>query len=68
MQTLKLQIEDNLYNDIVKVGIGYETIKETYGTQNSDGAFLDAGIGAKIELAKNIALKLEAVYMLKDGV
>jgi len=53
---------------IAKVGIGYETIKETYGTQNSDGAFLDAGIGAKIELAKNIALKLEAVYMLKDGV
>ena len=53
---------------LAKVGIGYESISDTYGTQNSDGAFLDAGIGAKIDLAKNLALKLEAIYMLKDGV
>ncbi len=53
---------------LAKIGMGYETINGAHGTQNSDGAFLDAGIGAKIALAKDIALKLEAVYMLKDGV
>ena len=56
------------FTPLAKVGIGYETISGTHNTQNSDGAFLDAGIGAKIDLAKNIALKLEAIYMLKDGV
>ncbi len=56
------------FTPLVKAGIGYETIDNTYGTENSDGAFLDAGIGAKISFAKNIALKLEAIYMLKDGV
>jgi OOP family OmpA-OmpF porin len=53
---------------ITKIGVGYETIDGTHNTPNSDGAFLDAGVGAKIALAKDIALKLEAVYMLKDGV
>ena len=53
---------------MAKMGLGYESISDTYGTQNSDGAFLDAGVGAKVELAKNLALKLEAIYMLKDGV
>ncbi|MEA1955376.1 MAG: OmpA family protein [Campylobacterota bacterium] len=57
-----------IFTPLAKVGIGYETIDGTHNTPNSDGAFLDAGVGAKIALAKNIALKLEAVYMLKDGV
>lgn len=53
---------------LAKIGMGYETIDGTHNTPNSDGAFLDAGVGAKIALAKDIALKLEAIYMLKDGV
>ena len=57
-----------VFTPLAKLGLGYETISGTHNTQNSDGAFLDAGIGAKVELAKNLALKLEAIYMLKDGV
>ena len=58
----------DMFTPLAKVGIGYETISDIYGTPNSDGAFLDAGIGAKVELAKNLALKLEAIWMVKDGV
>ena len=57
-----------VFTPLAKLGLGYETISGTHNTQNSDGAFLDAGVGAKVELAKNLALKLEAIYMLKDGV
>ena len=50
---------------LVKAGIGYENMGDTYSSANSNSAFLDAGLGAKVPFTKNIALKLEAVYMLK---
>jgi len=59
--------EDN--NDItpfVKAGAGYETISRSI-TNNSDGVFVDAGAGVKIPFTEALALKLEALYMLKHN-
>ncbi|WP_321777203.1 OmpA family protein [Sulfurimonas sp.] len=53
---------------LIKAGVGYESMNDgsyTHDTGNADSAFVDAGIGAKIPFTDNIALKLEAVYMLK---
>jgi OOP family OmpA-OmpF porin len=52
-----------------KAGLGYETMSEHLKnvTGNEDSPFIDAGIGAKMPITKNIALKLEAVYMLKNN-
>jgi len=50
---------------LAKAGLGYENMSDTYNSGNSNSAFVDAGIGAKVPFTKNIALKLEAVYMLK---
>ena len=50
---------------LAKVGLGYENMGDTYSSGNSNSMFADAGIGAKVPFTENIALKLEAVYMLK---
>ena len=47
-----------------KAGIGYEHMNRDI-TNNSDGAFLDAGAGLKIPFTETLSLKLEALYMLK---
>ncbi len=51
---------------LTKVGIGYETI-DKHLSQNKDSVFVNAGVGAKIPFTDAIALKLEAVYMLKNN-
>ena len=48
----------------VKAGLGYETMSRSI-TNNSDGMFVDTGAGVKIPFTDAIALKLEALYMLK---
>ena len=50
---------------LAKAGLGYEKMSDTYGTQNTNSAFIDAGVGAKIPFTEAIALKLEAIYMNK---
>lgn len=53
---------------LAKVGLGYETMNgHSYKgeTGNSDSAFVNAGVGAKIPFTDMLALKLEAIYMLK---
>ncbi|MCK9490681.1 MAG: OmpA family protein [Sulfurimonas sp.] len=53
---------------LTKVGLGYETMNgHSYKGQtgNTDSAFINAGFGAKIPFTDMLALKLEAVYMLK---
>ena len=50
---------------LAKAGLGYEHMSDTYDTKNTNSAFLDAGIGAKIPFTDSIALKLEAIYMNK---
>ncbi len=49
-----------------KIGFGYETLS-SQEIGNLDSPFMDAGFGAKISLADNVALKLEAVYILKHN-
>lgn len=51
---------------LAKLGLGYETIDKHYA-ENTDSLFADAGVGAKIPFTDAIALKLEAVYMLKNN-
>lgn len=57
---------NSIFTPLAKAGIGYETIDKHY-SNNKDSAFLNAGVGAKIALVENIALKLEAVYFLKEN-
>jgi len=49
---------------LAKAGVGYERMSDTYN-ENTNSAFVDAGVGAKIAFTDWIALKLETVYMLK---
>ena len=51
---------------LAKVGIGYETLN-VHLNENRESAFFDAGVGAKIPFTDNIAMKLEAIYMLKPN-
>lgn len=51
---------------LAKAGIGYENMDDPYA-KNTNSVFLDAGAGIKVPLSENIALKLEAIYMLKDN-
>jgi OOP family OmpA-OmpF porin len=55
---------DSKITPFTKIGLGYEYLKKhTFDNQNS--AFADAGAGVKIPLMDQLALKLEALYMLK---
>ena len=47
-----------------KAGLGYEWYTNTHPS-DYDGLLLDAGLGLKADLTKQIALKLEALYMYK---
>jgi OmpA-OmpF porin, OOP family len=47
-----------------KAGFGYEWYTNTHPT-DFDGLILDAGLGLKAEITKQIALKLEALYLYK---
>jgi OOP family OmpA-OmpF porin len=47
-----------------KAGLGYEWYTNTH-PNDYDGLLLDAGLGMKAEITKQIALKLEALYMYK---
>ena len=48
-----------------KAGIGYEAIENRF-FDNKNGIFLDVGAGVKVPLTEAVALKAEALYMLKD--
>ena len=54
---------DNI-TTFVKAGLGYETMSKQ-AFDNHDSAFADAGAGVKVSLTDQIALKLEAIDMLK---
>ncbi len=55
-----------MFTPLSKIGVGYETI-DKHLAQNKDSVFVDAGVGAKVPFTDAIALKLEAVYMLKQN-
>lgn len=49
---------------LIKAGIGYETMSD-HLYENQNGLFVDAGVGVKIALLSQIALKVEAIEMQK---
>ncbi len=57
---------DNAVIPFAKMGVGFEKMgaKES---GNEDGFLVDAGAGLKVPFTDNIALKLEAIYMLKPN-
>ncbi len=54
------------FTPLAKIGFGYETL-DKHAVENYDSMFADIGIGAKVPFTDSIALKLEAVYMLKHN-
>ncbi len=58
-----LQKSENI-TPFVKMGLGYEEMNNQQ-YDNHNGGFGDVGAGVKIALAEQIALKLEAIDMLK---
>lgn len=54
----------SIFTPFAKAGVGYEMYTRTH-LNDFDGFLLDAGAGTKIDLAKNVALKLEGLYMYK---
>jgi len=57
---------NSFFTPLAKVGVGYETLQNNFA-DNRDSVFFDAGVGAKVALMENVALKLEAIYMLKNN-
>ena len=50
----------------LKGGVGYEIIDDEQ-FENGDTFYFDAGTGVKINFTDQVALKLEALYLLKDN-
>jgi len=55
------------FKPFVKAGLGYEKLSATANSGNHNSFYLDAGAGLKIFLLPQIALKVEALYMLKNN-
>ena len=56
--------QSNLITPFLKMGVGYETMSD-HQYNNHNGMFGDVGAGVKIALIEQLALKLEAVDMVK---
>ena len=54
------------FTPLIKAGVGYDNMDDPY-KQVQRGLFLDAGAGVKIPFSDDIALKLEAVYLMKSN-
>jgi len=48
----------------LKAGLGYQFV-DNEQDGNTDGVFLDLGVGAKIDIMENLAFKLEGLYLVK---
>ncbi len=46
-----------------KLGAGYESFHSQHYFENEDGAYADAGLGAKYFFTKSVALKLEGLWL-----
>jgi len=56
--------KSGMFKPFVKAGVGLENFSDN-AAGNNNGLFFDAGAGAKVAFTKNLALKLEAIYMAK---
>jgi OOP family OmpA-OmpF porin len=61
--------EVSSFTPFAKAGIGYENMSDTNKQQtgNTNSMYADLGLGVKVPFTKQLALKLEAIYMLKDN-
>ncbi|MDD2791050.1 MAG: OmpA family protein [Sulfurimonas sp.] len=57
---------DSFIQPFAKAGLGMEQM-DNKQQGNVDSLFLDAGVGAKFPIMEHVALKLEALYMLKEN-
>ncbi|OHD95754.1 MAG: hypothetical protein A2019_07240 [Sulfurimonas sp. GWF2_37_8] len=57
---------DGFIQPFAKAGLGMEKM-DNKQQENIDSLFLNAGVGAKFPVMDQVALKLEAVYMLKEN-
>jgi OOP family OmpA-OmpF porin len=57
---------DSFLQPFAKAGVGMEKL-DNKQQGNVDSLFLDAGVGVKMPIMEHVALKLEAVYELKDN-
>ncbi|MBA3024812.1 MAG: OmpA family protein [Sulfurimonas sp.] len=57
---------DSYFQPFAKAGLGMEKM-DNKQQENVDSLFLDAGVGVKMPIMEHVALKLEAVYELKEN-
>ena len=63
---VKTYNQDGAFQPFAKAGLGMEKMDHLeQGNKNS--LFIDAGAGVKVPLMDHLALKLEAIYMLKEN-
>lgn len=55
---------DSMITPFAKAGLGYEWYTDTHPS-DYDGLLVDAGLGLKADITKQIAFKLEALYLYK---
>lgn len=55
------------YLPYVKGGVGYESWSNSVSTGNHNSIYAEAGVGVKLLLTKQWALRMEADYLLKDN-
>lgn len=56
----------NNFTPFIKAGAGYETMS-SHQFENHNSVFIDAGMGMKMGLTEQLALKLEAIDMVKEN-
>ena len=56
--------ETDMFTPFAKIGGGLEKLSDNKAG-NGNRFFFDTGVGAKMDLTESLALKLEAIYMLK---
>jgi len=63
---VKIYNENGIFQPFAKAGLGMEKM-DYLEEGNKNSLFVDAGAGVKIPLMDHLALKLEAIYMLKEN-
>jgi len=63
---VKTYNQDGAFQPFAKAGLGMEKM-DHLEEGNKNSLFVDAGAGVKVPLMDHLALKLEAIYMLKEN-
>ena len=63
---VKTYNQDGAFQPFAKAGLGMEKM-DLLEQGNKNSLFVDAGAGVKVPLMDHVALKIEAIYMLKEN-